>query len=112
MQKRYLIDMVVSQIEGQTHGLAESHGCYLLETADSAKTYGVGEQRFNVVRHSDHFPIALVGLSQQEHGTQLLITDEPHCQRQGERFDHDAFADFADLVLASLNRDWKVKAID
>jgi len=112
MQKRYLIDMVVSQIEGQTHGVAESHGCYLLETQDSAKTYGVGEQRFDVVRRSDTVPIALVGLTQEEHGTHLLVTDEPHSERQGEGFDHDAFSGFADLLLESLSSEWKVEVIE
>ncbi len=113
MQKRYLIDMVVSEIEGQTRRVAESHGCYLLETRDSAKAYSIGEEkRFDVVKRPHNTPIALVGLSQQEEGTHLLVTDEPHCERQGEDFDHDAFSDFADLVLASLNREWKIEVID
>lgn len=113
MQKRYLIDMVVSQIEGHTNRVAESHGCYLLETRDSAKAYGIGEEnRFDVVRRSDNVPIAVVALTQQQDGTHLLVTDEPHSERQAESFDHDAFSDFADLLIASLNRDWKVVAID
>lgn len=113
MQKRYLIDMVVSKIEGQTHRLAQSHGYYLVDARDSAKSYGIGEEkRFDVVRLSDYVPIALVGLTQQHDGTHLLVTDEPHSERQGESFEHDAFSDFADLLIASLDREWKVVVID
>jgi hypothetical protein len=51
-------------------------------------------------------------LSQQGQDTHLLTTDEPNSERQGQRFDHHAFADFPVLVLASLNRVWKVKVTD
>jgi len=112
MQKRYLIDMFATRIEGDIQRVAESHELYLLETHHSAQAYGIGEEkRFDVVRRTDNVPIALVALSQQKDGTQLLITDEPHCQRQGDGFRHDAFADFADLVLAGLGRDWKIESL-
>jgi hypothetical protein len=113
MQKRYLIDMFVSQVEADTNQVAGSQNCCLLERPDSAKGYGIGqEKRFDVVRRSGNVPIAVVGLAQEEDGTHLLVTDEPHSQRQGESFDHDAFADFADSLLASLSAEWKVKPID
>lgn len=113
MQKRYLVHMVVTQVEGRINDVAESHGCYLLERQDSAKQYGIGqEKRFDVMRRSVGVPIAVVGLRLEHDGTHLLVTDEPHSERQGDHFRHDVFGDFSDLVLASLSGEWKVEAID
>lgn len=112
MQKRYRIDQFATRVRIEVEAFARSIGCELWDTVHSNESFAEGrEARYDVIKLPDRKPIGQLALAQQPDGTYLTITDEPHSCRQGQDFEHEAFVDFADSLLASLPGRWRIEQV-
>jgi len=100
---QYFIDGSAWLVWRDIQKFAESIECDLWPTEQSDNSFGMGrELRVNIVRRGDKPPSGQLAVTQQEQGTQLLVTDQPYSQRQGADFDKAAFTDFRDSLLLHL----------
>ena len=111
MEESYRIHAPEADVYSHMLNTAGSHGCHLHETVAGKGLPAVGEgRRIDVVKKYGSRPIARVGLLPGPDGTDLLVSNEPHSEREGRDFDTEAFDEFR-LSLVDFPAPWKAERL-